>query len=197
MWDSLGMTTSTGYIVGYARVSTRHQNLERQLDALEAMGAQKVFVDKVTGRTMDRPGWEQCRSHLRPGDTLVVDALDRLGRSMIEVVQTLTDLTNDGVTVRDRGDRVLSTSDPMGKALVSIMAALAEMEVDLKAERASAAREAARVRGRQTGRPRAHTADVAASALAMRGSGATVAEVCKEFGIPRSTFYRYAKAAAA
>lgn len=188
------MDTNSTRIVGYARVSTRHQNLDRQLDALKAMGADKVFTDKVTGRTMDRPGWEKCRDYLRSGDTLVVDALDRLGRSMIEVVQTLTVLTDDGITVRDRGGRVLSTSDPMGKALVAIMAALAEMEVDLKAERAAAARESAMARGQMTGRPRVHGDDKAEEALAMRRQGATVAEVCESTGMSRATFYRIDKA---
>lgn len=194
------MTTtqqSTGQIVAYVRVSTTHQSLDQQHDALASLAPVKVFEDKVTGRTMARPGWEACRDYLRPGDTLAVVGLDRLGRSALEVIETVTELTEAGIVVQSQREGILDPSTATGSLMISMFAALSQFEVDLKAERASAAREAARLRGRQTGRPRAHTADTAAKAIAMRESGATVAEVCAEFKIPRSTLYRYMKAAAA
>lgn len=184
-------TATAGHVVGYARVSTTRQNLERQLDTLARMGAAKVFTDKVTGRTMDRPGWEACREHLRPGDTLVVDALDRLGRSSLEVIQTVDDLTAAGVAVLDGTGRRLDTADPMGRALVSIMATLAQMEVDLKAERAAAAREAAAARGKHTGRPRKLGKSDAVRARELRDQGMSAAEVGKVLGCSRATVYRY------
>lgn len=186
--------TPTGQTVAYVRVSTAHQALDQQYDALAPLSPVKVFEDKVTGRTMARPGWEQCRDYLRPGDTLAVVGLDRLGRSALEVIETVNDLAAAGIVVQSQREGILDPSSATGSLMISMFAALAQFEVDLKAERAAAAREAARLRGRQTGRPKAHTADVAASAIAMRESGSTVAQVCEKFGIPRSTFYRYAKA---
>jgi DNA invertase Pin-like site-specific DNA recombinase len=186
---------------GYCRVSTRSQKLEKQLDALKTAGVpeDRIFSDKVTGRNMDRPGWKGCRKHLQPGNVLIVPALDRLGRSMIEVVQTLNELSDMGVTVMEAGGRLLAgeDADAMQRAMVKIMAALAEMEVDLTAERAAAAREAARERGLQTGRPPAHDAATIAAAVDMRRRGASVAEVIEKYGMNRSSFYRYWKAATA
>lgn len=189
-------TTPTGQTVAYVRVSTSHQSLDQQHDALAALSPVRTFEDKVTGRTMARPGWEQCREYLRPGDTLAVVGLDRLGRSALEVIETVNELAAAGIVVQSQREGILDPSSATGSLMISMFAALAQFEVDLKAERASAAREAARLRGRQTGRPKAHTDDVAASAIRMRESGATVAQVCEKFGIPRSTFYRYAKSAA-
>lgn len=186
---------------GYARVSTRSQNLDKQHDALTAAGVpeDRIYSDKVTGRNMDRPGWKDLRSRLQPGNRLVVPALDRLGRSMIEVVQTLNELSDMGVTVMEANGRLLAgdDADAMQRAMVKIMAALAEMEVDLTAERAAAAREAARERGLQTGRPPAHDAATIAAAVDMRRRGAPVAEVIEKYGMNRSSFYRYWKAATA
>lgn len=182
-------------IVGYARVSTTRQNLDRQLDTLDRLGATKVFADKVTGRTMDRPEWAKCREYLRPGDTLVVDALDRLGRTSLEVIQTVDELTAEGVVILDGTGRRLDTKDPMGRALVSIMATLAQMEVDLKAERAAAAREAAAARGKHTGRPRKLDNADAVRARELRAQGMTAAEVGKALGVSRATVYRYLEAA--
>lgn len=198
--------TATGYVIGYARVSTSRQNLDRQLDTLERMGATRVFTDKVTGRTMDRPQWEECRKQLRPGDTLVVDALDRLGRTALEVIATIKELTGRpddpdpsrrgmGVTVIDGSGRRLDTSDPIGEALVSIMAVMAQMEVDLTRERAAAAREAAAARGKHTGRPRKLDHDDVSLARDYRAQGLTAAEIGKKLGVSRATVYRYLAAA--
>lgn len=189
--------TNTNRTIGYARVSTRQQHLEAQTDALDAYKPHKVFTDKVTGRTMDRPGWEACRDYLRPGDTLVVVGLDRLGRSALEVIDTVNGLATDGVIVHSLREGVLDPSTATGSLMLTMLAALGQFEVELKAERAAAAREAAAARGLQTGRPRAHADDVATKAVAMRREGATVPEVCKTYGIPRATFYRYWKAAQA
>lgn len=181
--------------IGYARVSTRSQHLEAQTDALAPLDPHRVFTDKVTGRTMERPGWEACRDYLRPGDTLVVVGLDRLGRSALEVIETVNELAAAGVVVQSVREGILDPSTATGALMLSMFAALGQFEVDLKAERAAAARDAASARGRQTGRPRAHHERTAAEAVSMRRQGATVAEVCQTHGIPRATFYRYWKAA--
>ncbi|ORI18854.1 hypothetical protein BJD99_19115 [Rhodococcus sp. 1163] len=182
------------HIVGYARVSTSHQNLDRQLDKLAEMGAVKIFSDKVSGRTMDRPAWKSCREYLRPGDTLAVDALDRLGRSTLEVIGTVKELVGLGIKIIDKSGRRLDTSDPIGEALVAIMAVMAQMEVDLKAERAAAAREAAAARGQHTGRPRKLTTSDAVRAHELKAQGLSAGEVGKALGISRASVYRYLSA---
>ncbi|WP_072806691.1 recombinase family protein [Rhodococcoides yunnanense] len=178
-------------LVGYARVSTTRQNLDRQTDALGAAGAQKVFADKVTGRTMDRPQWAACRDYLRPGDTLLVDNLDRLGRSTLEVITTVTELTDAGIVVQSIAQGTLDPSTATGRLMIGMFAMLAEFEVDLKAERASSAREAAAARGQHTGRPRKLAKSDAVRARELRDQGMSAGEVGKVLGCSRATIYRY------
>ncbi|MBA8964747.1 DNA invertase Pin-like site-specific DNA recombinase [Rhodococcus percolatus] len=183
-------TTETRHLVGYARVSTTRQNLDRQLDAIDRMGASKTFVDKVTGRTMGRPGWEQCREYLRSGDTLLVDNLDRLGRTALEVIATVNELAEAGVVVQSIAQGVLDPSTANGRLMIGMFSMLAEFEVDLKAERAAAAREAAAARGKHTGRPKALTDEQVQIARQMREAGGGVQTICDTFGISRATLYR-------
>lgn len=189
------MTTETtapaGTIVGYARVSTTRQNLDRQLDAVAAMGATKVFADKVTGRTMDRPEWAKCREYLRPGDTLVVDNLDRLGRTSLEVIATVKELADYGVVIRSKAQGELDPSTATGRLMIGMFSMLAEFEVDLKAERAAAAREAAAARGKHTGRPKKLDKSQAVRARELKEQGMSAAEIGKFLGCSRATVYRY------
>lgn len=180
-----------GHVVGYARVSTKRQNLDRQLDAVAAMGAEKVFTDKITGRTMGRPQWEACREYLRPGDTLAVDALDRLGRTTLEVIATINEVTKYGVVIESKKEGRLDPSTATGALMVTMFAALAQWEVDLKAERAAAAREAAAARGQHTGRPKKLDAAQAVRARELRAQGLSAAEVGKALGVSRATVYRH------
>ena len=145
---AIGMTTATpaGQIVAYVRLSTGHQSLDEQHDALAALSPVKVFEDKVTGRTMARPGWEQCCEYLRPGDTLAVVGLGRLGRSALEVIETVNELAAAGIVVQSLREGILDPSSATGSLMISMFAALAQFEVDLKAERAAAARASARLR---------------------------------------------------
>lgn len=183
--------TPLAVIVGYARVSTKSQILDRQLDTLTRFDTVKVFTDKTSGRTMARPGWEACREYLRPGDTLVVDALDRLGRSTLEVVETINDVTKFGVIIQAKKEGKLDPSTATGKLMIQMFAALAEWEVDLKAERAAAAREAAAARGLHTGRPRKLDTADAKRARELRYQGLSATEVGKSLGVSRATVYRY------
>ncbi|ETT26911.1 Resolvase domain-containing protein [Rhodococcus rhodochrous ATCC 21198] len=193
MTDTANIPAPTGRTFGYARVSTSRQNLDRQMDTLRKMGVDgdRIYADKVTGRTMDRPAWQVCNSHLDAGDTLVVDALDRLGRSTLEVIDTIHDLTERGVIIVDRTYRRLDASDAVGKALVQIMAVMAEMEVNLKAERAAAARESAAARGKHTGRPRKLANHDVARARELKEKGLSAAEIGKSLGVSRATVFRY------
>lgn len=141
-------------LIGYARTSTIDQNLDLQLDALEAAGCQKIFSDKgVSGTKSVRPGLSEVLAHVRPGDVLVVWRLDRVGRSTKDVLALVERLHADGVAFRSLTEEI-STSGPTGKVLLTIIAALAEMERAVLVERTQAGLAAARARGRVGGRRR-------------------------------------------
>lgn len=176
-------------IVGYARVSTGHQSLEAQTDALTAAGCERVFTDKLSGTREDRPGLAQLLDYVRTGDTVVVVALDRLGRSLPGVIRTIETLNRSGVLLRSLREGI-DYSTPAGRMLAGIFGALAEYERDLMHERAAAARAAARLRGRHTGRPRSLTSSQARQIRALRGDGESISELVRSFGVSRATIYR-------
>ncbi|MDN5749047.1 MAG: recombinase family protein [Pseudonocardia sp.] len=175
--------------VGYARVSTQRQSLDQQHDALRDAGVAKVFTDKMSGARDDRTGLAELLAYVRPGDTVVVVALDRLGRSLSGIIRTVAALTERGITLRSLRESI-DTSTATGRMLVGIFGSLAEYERSLIAERSEVAREAARARGRQTGRPRALSADQAALARRMRDAGESVETIRGTLKVGRSTLYR-------
>src|SRR5215217_7767931 len=140
-------------LIGYARVSTDYQNLALQQDTLEKAGCEQIFTDTVSGTKARRPGLEQALSHLRPGDTLVVWRLDRLGRTLPHLLQTVTNLEQQGVDFKSLTESIDTTSSS-GKLIFQIFGALAEFERNLIRERTMAGLEAARARGRLGGRPK-------------------------------------------
>lgn len=176
-------------IYGYARVSTLPQSLDQQLDALNEFGVSRVFTDKMSGAKADRPGLNACLDYLRAGDVLVVVALDRLGRSTLQVLSTLQELHERGVIVRSIRES-LDFSTPLGQAVATIMSALAEMELALIRERAAAARASAAARGKQTGRPRSLTGDQVQLCRRMSEAGENVTTISRAVGVSRATVYR-------
>ncbi|CAN5428229.1 recombinase family protein [Rhodococcus qingshengii] len=179
----------TGHLVGYARVSTGHQTLDGQHDALNAAGVDRIFDDVISGARSDRPGLTAALDYVREGDTLVVPALDRLGRSLVDTINTLDALRKRGIYVRALREGI-DTSTPAGRMIAGVFASLAELERELIHERATVAREAAKARGKQTGRPKALTDEQAGVARRMRESGESVATITQTLGISRATFYR-------
>src|ERR1700712_5516244 len=145
-------------LIGYARVSTHEQNLDLQEDALKAAGCQKVYTDKTRGTKAERPGLEKALADVRPGESLVVWKLDRLGRSLKHLIGTVTDLSNRGVGFRSLQEAIDTTTSG-GKLIFHVFGALAEFERDLIRERTQAGLQAARARGRVGGRPKAKTLD--------------------------------------
>lgn len=135
-------------LIGYARVSTQDQNLELQLDALTKAGCQKVFEDTISGTRADRPGLGKALEMLREGDTLVVWKLDRLGRSVKQLVELVSDLHKQNVQFKSLTDSI-DTSTPSGRFFFHVMASLAEMERDLIVERTRAGLDVARQLGRK------------------------------------------------
>lgn len=174
--------------VGYARVSTQDQNPELQLDALKGAGCEQVFVEKITGTGLKtRPEWESCKRVLRKGDTLVVWRLDRLGRSLRELVATIQELEDRSVGFRSLTENIDTTSAG-GKLIFHIFGALAEFEHSLIRERTVAGLAAARARGRKGGRkPKLSKTDVKKVAAMLRDPLITKSEVAEHFGVTRMT----------
>lgn len=180
-------------IIGYMRVSTTDQNLDSQKAALEQAGAERIFEDKMSGRKAERPGLDSAMDHMRPGDILVITRLDRLGRSLRNLMDLTATLESKGVQLRSLKESI-DTSTPTGRLFFHMLASLAEFQADLTRERTKAGLEAARKRGHLGGRKPTLDGDRFQRALALYDSGKfTVAEIAKEFGICRATFYNLQK----
>jgi DNA invertase Pin-like site-specific DNA recombinase len=141
-------------LIGYARVSTHVQSLSLQLDALKKARCQKVFDDKVSGARSERPGLEATLEYVREGDTLLVWRLDRLGRSLKDLIEIIGGLEKRGIGFRSLQESI-DTTTSRGRLIFHVFGALAEFERNLIRERTRAGLEAARARGRKGGRPRA------------------------------------------
>jgi DNA invertase Pin-like site-specific DNA recombinase len=177
--------------IGYARVSSTDQNMTLQLDALRQAGVEKVFRDQgISGSLSERPGLDRCLEHLREGDVLVVWKLDRLGRSTRHVLSVIDELTSRGVGFRSLTEG-LHTDGPMGKAMLTIIAAFAQLERDTIIERTRAGLAAAAANGRKGGRPRKVDDAAANKARRMREKGINATDIAKMLGVSRATVYRY------
>jgi DNA invertase Pin-like site-specific DNA recombinase len=180
-----------GHLLGYARVSTTDQQPQLQVDALTAAGCWRVFTETASGARTDRPTLEQLLDQLRPDDTLVVWKLDRLGRSLRHLVDTVTGLAERGIGFRSLQEAI-DTTTPGGKLVFHVFAALAEFERDLIRERTAAGLAAARARGRHGGRPSVMTAHKLRVAQEMYASGQyTVAAIATTLGVSRASVYRH------
>lgn len=170
-------------------MSTSHQSLDQQQDALTVAGCERVFTDRLSGAREDRPGVAALLDYVRAGDTVVVVALDRLGRSLSGVIRTVETLTEAGVLLRSLREGI-DYSTPTGRMLAGLFAALAGYERELMHERAAVAREAARARGRHTGRPAKLTTDQARQVRTLRTGGEPISDLVRSFGVSRATIYR-------
>ena len=180
-------------IIGYARVSTEDQNLDLQFDALKEAGCKKIFQDKISGVKEDRDGLLQVLEIVRPGDTLVVWKLDRLGRSLQHLISVVDELKGKDVYFRSLKEN-LDTSSSTGKLIFHIFGALAEFERDIIRERTMAGLAAARARGRVGGRPKIMDAGkVKLAKTLMADNSRCVREICEILGVSKATLYRYLK----
>jgi len=182
--------------LGYVRVSTAKQSLEQQRDALEAASVERIFEDVMSGARTERPGLHALLDYARDGDTVTVVALDRLGRSLSHVIATIDDLQSRGIFLRSLREGV-DFNTAVGRMVAAIFAALAEYERTLINERATAAREAARSRGRHIGRKRLLDHAKVEQAVILRAGGLTASEVSAALGVSRATLYRALSARAA
>ena len=182
-----------GVQLGYARVSTGHQSLDQQVDALTAAGvdANRIYSDKLSGTSTreHRPGLASLLDYAREGDAIVVVGIDRLGRNAAEVMTTIRELGERGIVLRSLREGI-DTANATGRMVAGVLASLAELELELGRERRFAAREARRARGQSIGRPKALDASKAALAQRMHASGESAGTIAATLGVSRATFYR-------
>lgn len=183
-------------LIGYARVSTEDQNLDLQRDALRRAGCEKIFEEKISGRAgTKRPALEAALAYLRPEDQLVVWKIDRLGRSLREMLDTAHGLQERGMKLRSLTEQV-DTETPTGRLMFNFLGTIAEYFLDLNRERTMEGLKAALARGRKGGRPRKLGDEDLAVARAMLADPAIpVAKIAERLGVSRATFYAYFPAA--
>jgi DNA invertase Pin-like site-specific DNA recombinase len=181
-------------LVGYARVSTQDQTLNLQKDALEKIGCTKIFTDTASGAKAERTGLNEALDYVREGDVLVVWRLDRLGRSLKHLIETITELNNRKIGFKSLTENIDTTTSG-GKLVFHIFGALAEFERDIIRERTNAGLQAARARGRKGGRPKLLSGKKIAHLHELyNNKNNSINEVCKTLNISRTTLYRYIKA---
>ena len=177
--------------IGYARVSTKDQKLDLQIDALERAGCEKIFFDTVSGAKQMRPGLDEALSFIRSGDVLIVWKLDRLGRSLKHLITTVNELSEREIGFESIEEK-LDTTSAGGKLLFHIFGALAEFERELIRERTNAGLKAARARGRRGGKPKALSEeDQKMVKKLMDDKTIPIKDILEKFEISRSTLYKY------
>lgn len=177
-------------LIGYARVSTYDQTEALQIDALNKAGCGRMFTDTASGAKSDRPGLAQALDYAREGDTLVVWRLDRLGRSLIDLIEIMNTLDERNVCFQSLTEG-FDTTTPGGKLIFHVFGALAEFERELLRERTMAGLAAARARGRMGGRKRKMTAkDITMAKTLMADKTYSPRDIAKRFGVSKATLYR-------
>jgi DNA invertase Pin-like site-specific DNA recombinase len=184
-------------LIGYARVSTQDQNPALQLDALKAAGCERVFEERASGAQRDRPQLTAAIDYMRAGDTLVVWKLDRLARSIKQLIETVEAMEGQGIGFRSLTEAI-DTTTPGGKLVFHIFGALAEFERSIIRERTRAGLEAARARGRRGGRPaKLREKDLIAARAMLTNDAITVEDVARRLQVSPATLYRHLPAARA
>jgi len=178
-------------IIGYARVSTKDQNLERQLDELKKAGCEKIFLEKISGTKRNRPEFDKMFDSLRHGDVIIVSELTRISRStrdLVEIVETCKSLN---VEIKSLKESWLDTTSAHGKLLFTIFAGLAEFERDLISERVKSGLTAARKRGRLGGRPLVSPKKIEMALKMYDSKDYTIKQILDATGISKFTLYNY------
>ena len=180
--------------IGYARVSTKDQNLDLQIDALKKAGCERIYEEVISGAKSDRPILNDLLANLRENDVLIIWKLDRLGRSLKHLVSLVTELIDKNIGIQSLNDPI-DTTTSQGRLIFNIFSSLAEFERDLIKERTNAGLSSARARGRIGGRPKglpqkAESTAYAAESLYKEGV-LSVREIAKKLGISKTTLYAY------
>ena len=184
----------TSYIYGYARVSTRKQELNQQLDLLKQYNCQEILMEKLSGTKTDRPELNRLKDKLRPGDMVIVESFSRLGRStkdLIELVAYFEERQIKLLSIKENFD----TSTPQGKLMMTVFQAFSQFERDLIVQRTKEGLISARARGRQGGRPKVNERELKKAINLYKSEQYSVNEIVEMTGISRATIYRYLKQA--
>lgn len=180
----------SGYIYGYARVSTKKQELNRQMDLLEQQDCNEILTEKMTGTKASRPQLDRLKDKLRSGDTVIVESFSRLGRStkdLIELVSYFEEHAVKLVSLKENFD----TTTPQGRLMMTVFQAFSQFERDLIVERTKEGLKSARARGRKGGRPRVNQRDVERAVKLYKSKQYSVKEITEMTGISHATLYRY------
>ncbi|MBQ2173540.1 MAG: recombinase family protein [Alphaproteobacteria bacterium] len=178
-------------IIGYARVSTVEQSLDRQIDQLTEAGCKRIYQEKASGASKERPELDRMLDALREGDVVVVTELSRLGRTVKGLIELVEKLHKLDVDLKSLKEQWLDTTSPRGKMVFTMMAGFAEMERDLIRERTAEGLKAARARGRKGGRPAIDQGQLSFALRMYDSKSCTVAEITKATGISKATLYSY------
>lgn len=176
-------------IIGYARVSTQEQSLDRQIDALQKYGAEKIFTEKITGTVKNRPELDQMRAILRDGDVVVIESLSRLGRSSRDLLSLIEEFRDKKVTLISLKEN-LDISTPTGQLMFTVLAALSQFERDLTVQRTRDGLMAARARGRKGGRPKVDQKKIDKALKLYIAQTHSVSEIIKITGVSQGTLYK-------
>jgi len=177
-------------LVGYARVSSRDQNLDSQLDMLKAAGCKRIFREKVSGVSEVRTEWDKLMEYVRSGDTVVVPELSRMTRSLMHLLQLAKEFEERSLNLKSLREAI-DTSTATGRAFFLLMGVINQLERDLKSERAASGRASAKARGRTGGRPKTDEKKLHQAFILYDSSDYTSEEVCKLAGVGKRTFFRY------
>lgn len=181
-------------LLGYARVSTEDQETHLQLDALKGAGCERIYQEKASGAKVDRPELLRMIENARQGDVIVIWKLDRLARSLLQLIETVNALHERGIQLRSLTENLIDTTTPSGKLTFGIFALMAEFERDMLRQRTRAGLDAARARGRVGGRPKSIDAAALKKARVMVASGKyTQGQVAADLGVSRHTLWRELK----
>lgn len=185
-----GVRTVSGYIYGYARVSTQHQDLNRQLDLLAEQNCNEILTEKMTGTKSNRPELNRLKDKLRPGDTVVVESFSRLGRSTKDLIDLVTYFEEQDVKLVSLKEN-FDTTTPQGRLMMTVFQAFSQFERDLIVERTKEGLQSARARGRIGGRPRVNKRDIERAVKLYESEAYSGKEITEMTGISKATLYRY------
>lgn len=181
------------YKIGYARVSTQDQNLERQLDILKEAGCDKIYQEKITGTKKDRPELDKLLEDLRSGDTIIISDLTRLSRSTKDLFNLVELIESKGAYIKSLKESWLDTTTPQGKLMFTFIAGISQFERDLISQRTQEGLASARARGRKGGRPAKNKKTIDTAINMYNSRLHSVAEIEKTTGVSKATLYRYLK----
>lgn len=177
--------------IGYARVSTLDQNLNRQLDSLKAAGCDRIYHEKITGTKKERPELEKLLDTIRPGDTIIIADLTRLSRSTKDLFELVEMIHSKGADIKSLKETWVDTTTPQGKLMFTIFAGISQFERDLISQRTKEGLKSARARGRKGGRPPKNSKDIETAIKMYRSKDYSIAEITRVTGVSKTTLYRY------